>query len=518
MFLLSTVVIVTVAPGEVEAARVSPIRTSGGWSLEVVDGRNDTGYSTSMAIDAYGYRHIAYSQYNDGSVYYATNFGGTWTIEKIGGPVDSEQEISLALDADGKAHIVYMTYDGYDFENLTYSTNAGGSWTSTMIGPKVSGLYNDVFIDQNGVVHIAFTQSDESWNNNVLMYMNNSGGSWGSPVDVDSNGADVGMYCSLAVSERGTIYFAYQAEVGPDRFLRLAQRSTSGNTIVSDLDNGGGVYTPGYHASLALFEDEVHVSYFDQTNFDLLYKYFDGVQWQDPVIVDESGEVGEFSSIGVDSNGVPHIAYYDGSNSALKMAEMMGTEWNTSVIDGAPHYAGRFCSLAISPDDMVCISYLDEGNYDLCLASEDIWLTGTVHSGHLVGVESATVLDDDGNAYVAYNDLGADDIWFATNAGGSWTTELVDSEGDVGATFSMDIDRDRNAHICYLDRGNAPTSDYYGVGHLKYATNAGGSWSITDVQQITTSYVQSSSLKVDSLGNVHIVFYKIGRASCRERV
>jgi len=512
MLLLSTVVIVSTALEEVEAARASPIRTSGGWSLEVVDGRNDTGYSTSIAIDAYGYRHIAYAQYNDESVYYATNFGGIWTIEKIGGPVDSEQEVSLALDADGKAHVVYMTY-GSDIENLTYSTNAGGSWTSTIIGPKVSGLYNDVFIGQNGVVHIAYTQSDESWNNNVLMYMNNSGGSWNPPVDVDSNGADLGMYCSLAVSDRGTVYFAYQAETGPDRFLRLAQRSTSGNTIVSDLDNGGGVYTPGYHASLALFGDEVHVSYFDQTNFDLFYKYFDGVQWQDPVIVDESGEVGEFSSIGVDSNGVPHIAYYDGSNSALKMAEMMGTEWNTSVIDGAPHYAGRFCSLAISPDDMVCISYLDEGNYDLCLASEDIWLTGTVHSGHLVGVKSSTVLDDDGNAYVAYNDISAKDMWFATNAGGSWTTELVDSEGDVGATFSMDIDRDRNAHICYLDRGNAPSSDYYGVGYFKYANNTGGSWSITDLLQITTSYAQSSSLKVDSLGNVHIVFYNSANGS-----
>lgn len=507
LLLLSTIVIIATTPEGVEAANVSPVRTSTGWALEVVDGRNDTGYSTSMAIDAYGYRHIAYAQYNDESVYYATNFGGIWAIEKIGGPVDSEQEISLALDADGKAHVVYMTYDGYNFENLTYTTNTGGSWTSTMIGPKVSGLYNDVFIDQNGVVHIAFTQSDESWNNNVLMYMNNSGGSWGSPVDVDSNGADVGMYCSMGVSDRGTIYFAYQAEVGPDRFLRLAQRSTSGNTIVSDLDNGGGIYTPGYHASLALFGDEVHVCYFDQTNFDLLYKFFDGVQWQDPVIVDESGEVGEYSSIDVDSKGVPHIAYYDSSNSALKMAELIGTDWALSVIDTIPRYAGRFCSLAIGPDDMVSISYLDEGYYDLCLASEDIWMNEDVHSGRLKGVYSSLVLDDDGNAYVAYNDLQNKDLWFASNSGGTWTTELVDSEGDVGALFSMDIDRERNAHISYLDRVNAPSNDLTSAGYLKYATNAGGSWSTSDILQITTNYQQASSLKVDSQGNAHIFFY-----------
>ncbi len=506
MLLLSTVVIVSIAPEEVEAARVSPVSTSAGWALEVVDGRNDTGYSTSMAIDCFGHNHIAYAQYDDYTVYYATDSSGTWKIESLNDLVDVEQEISLAVDADGHAHVLYMRY--YDeYENLTYSTNAGGSWTSEIIGPKVTGEYNDIFIDQNGVVHIAYTQSDESWNSKVLMYVNNSGGNWNSPVVVDGNAGEVGMYCSLVVSSRGYIYIAYQAEAGTDRFLRLAQKPTSGGWMISDLDNGGGVYKPGYHASLAVFGDEIHVSYFDQTNYDLLYKYFDGVAWDAPVIVDEDGEVGEYSSIDVDSKGVPHIAYYDSSNSALKMAELMGTDWASSVIDASPRYAGRFCSLAIGPDDMVSISYLDEGYYDLCLASEDIWMNEDVHSGRLMGVYSSLALDDDGNAYVAYNDLQNKDLWFASNSGGTWTTELVDSEGDVGHLFSMDIDRERNAHISYLDRVNAPPNDFDSVGYLKYATNAGGNWNTSNILQITSSYVQASSLKVDSQGNVHIFFY-----------
>lgn len=506
LLLLSTIVIISTAPEVVEAARVSPVSTSAGWALEVVDGRNDTGYSTSMAIDRFGHNHIAYAQYDDYTIYYATDSSGTWKIESLNDLVDVEQEISLAVDADGYAHVLYMRY--YDeYENLTYATNAGGSWTSEIIGPKVTGEYNDIFIDHNGVVHIAYTQSDESWNSKVLMYVNNSGGSWNSPAVVDGNAGEVGMYCSLAVSARGFIYIAYQAEAGTDRFLRLAQKPTSGGWTISDLDDGGGVYKPGYHASLAVFGDELHVSYFDQANYDLLYKYFDGVAWDAPVIVDEDGEVGEYSSIGVDSQGIPHIAYYDGSNSALKMAELGGTDWTMSVVDAQPRYAGRFCSLAIGPDDMVSISYLDEGYYDLCLASEDIWMNENVHSGRLMGVYSSLALDDDGNAYVAYNDLQNKDLWFASNSGGTWTTELVDSEGDVGHLFSMDIDRERNAHISYLDRVNAIPNDFDSVGYLKYATNAGGNWNTSDILQITSSYVQVSSLKVDSQGKVHIVFY-----------
>jgi len=505
LMVMSTMVIV-VTPQEVEAARVSPVRTTAGWALEVVDGRNDTGLSTSMAIDQYGYTHIAYAQYDDYFLYYATNSGGTWNIEKLGGLVDPEQEVSLAVDAEGKSHVLYMKYDS-DYENLTYATNAGGSWVSTVIGPKVSGAYNDLFIDPNGVMHMAYTVSDDSWSNTVLMYANNSGGAWNTPVLVDDNGDDAGMYCSIAVSDYGTIYIAYQEVTGSDRILKLAQKPSAGSWSTAPLDYTAGLDKLGHDVSIAVFDDEVHISYRDQSAFDLRYKHFDGVAWLGTVIVDGDGEVGEYSSIGVDSKGVPHIAYYDGSNSALKMAELMGTDWTSSVIDAGPRYAGRFCSLAIGLDDMVRISYLDEGYYDLCLASEDIWMNENVHSGRLMGVYSSLALDDDGNAYVAYNDLQNKDLWFASNSGGTWTTELVDSEGDVGALFSMDIDRERNVHISYLDRVNAPPNDFDSVGYLKYATNAGGNWNTSDILQVTSSYVQASSLKVDSQGNVHIFFY-----------
>ncbi|NLX46554.1 MAG: hypothetical protein GXY70_00045 [Euryarchaeota archaeon] len=500
LMIMSTVIVV-VAPDEVGAARVSPIRTTNGWALEVVDGDEDTGWSTSLAIDDLGHNHIAYAQYNDYTVYYATDSSGTWEIESLNDMVDVEQEISLAVDADGHAHVLYMRY--YDeFENLTYATNAGGSWESMVIGPKVSGLYNDIFIDGSGVIHIAYTVSDTSWNNNVLMYANNSGGVWNTPVLVDENGEDVGWHCSIEVNENGYIYIVYQVRSGTDHFLRMAQKAPGMGWSPASLDFTAGDDELGYFASIATFGDEIHVSHYDGGSFDLIYKHFDGVAWEASQIVDGDEEVGEFSSIGVDSKGVPHIAYYDSSHGVLKFAEMIGTEWNVSVVDGLPT-TGYYCSLAMAPDDRVRISYHDDKEYDLCLASEDVWITDMVHPGALVGERSALALDKDGNVYIAYCDYMNRDLWFATNAGGSWATELVESAGDVAARLSMDIDDGRNVHISYLERANETNK----VGYLKYATNAGGNWTTEVLAQIAVSYSQTSSLKVDPAGNVHIFFY-----------
>lgn len=427
LLMLSTVVIVSTAPEGVEAARASPIRTTNGWALEVVDGNGETGYSTSMAVDQFGHNHIAYAQYDDYTVYYATDSSGTWEIQSLNDMVDVEQEISLAVDDEGKAHVLYMRY--YDeFENLTYATNAGGTWESTVIGPRVSGMYNDILIDGSGVIHIAYTVSDTSWNNNVLMYANNSGGSWNTPVLVDDNGGEVGWHCSLAVNDLGYIYIVYQVRSGTDQFLRLAQKTPSIDWSPASLDFTTGDDKLGYYASIATFGDEIHVSHYDYGSYDLIYKHFDGVSWEASQIVDGDEEVGEYSSIGVDSKGVPHIAYYDSSNGVLKFAEMIGTEWNVSVVDGLPT-TGEYCSLAIGPDDRVRISYYDDKNYDLCLASEDVWITDVVHPGAGVGERSALALDKNGNVYIAYCDYINRDLWFATNAGGSWATELVESAG-----------------------------------------------------------------------------------------
>ena len=64
------------------------------------------------------------------------------------------------------------------------------------------------------------------------------------------------------------------------------------------------------------------ISYYDYTNTNLKYAYYDGSSWHIET-VDSYGDVGMFtSSIALDSNDHPHISYYDVSWGNLKYARM----------------------------------------------------------------------------------------------------------------------------------------------------------------------------------------------------
>ncbi|MCD6493506.1 MAG: PKD domain-containing protein [Archaeoglobaceae archaeon] len=66
----------------------------------------------------------------------------------------------------------------------------------------------------------------------------------------------------------------------------------------------------GQYTSIALDSNgHPHISYYDDTNGDLLYSYKDSNGWHTEV-VDSYGDVGEYTSIALDSNDYPHISYH----------------------------------------------------------------------------------------------------------------------------------------------------------------------------------------------------------------
>src|SRR5437762_2436686 len=56
------------------------------------------------------------------------------------------------------------------------------------------------------------------------------------------------------------------------------------------------------------------------------------LRWQDE-LVDKLGDVGQQSSLALDSNGYPHIVYYDFTFHTLKYAEWNGTAWTLDTVD-----------------------------------------------------------------------------------------------------------------------------------------------------------------------------------------
>jgi hypothetical protein len=74
-----------------------------------------------------------------------------------------------------------------------------------------------------------------------------------------------------------------------------------------------------------------HISYYDASNGDLKYAYWDGSQWQIEV-VESDGQVGEWTSLALDSAGNPHISYYDRSKGHLKYATSSSAKANMVYI------------------------------------------------------------------------------------------------------------------------------------------------------------------------------------------
>jgi len=102
---------------------------------------------------------------------------------------------------------------------------------------------------------------------------------------------------------------------------------------------------------------------------------------------------------------------------------------------------------------------------------------------------SSIAIDSSGKAHISYYGLGG--LKYATNAPGLWVSEIVDSNG---MHSSIAVDSSDNVYISY-------SYDNY----LKLATNASGSWAIETVD--SNGWVsENTSIAVDSSDSVHISY------------
>jgi hypothetical protein len=455
----------------------------------------------------------------------------------------------ISIDAADAIHIVSVNYSSppvFPPVTLQYSTNASGSWETSLVVDRGWTLPDSVAVDSSDKVH--FTYGIYKWVdypndfNVELKYVTNASGSWVTE-DVDSGKR---QYAFMALDSSDNTHIAYDDHATGE--LKYATNA-SGSWVTTIVDSGLGYSTgmymltiKGAELSVALdSSDKVHISYRDVTNEDLKYATNGSGSWM-TTTVDSSGSVGWHTSVAVDSSDKVHISYYDATNDHLKHATNASGSWVTETVDSglgySALYSGRYTSIAIDTSDNVHIHYYDATNEELKYATNasGSWVIDTVESG--LGVIyggcrfTGMVLDSSGKAHISYLDDTNLDLGHATNASGSWATEIVPSPALMGGT-SVALDSLGKAHVGYsgetvkvatdasgswvteevdpvegadisiaVDSSDKAHIGYNGGGSLKYATNASGSW-------VTTALgpgAGSISIALDGSGKAHMSF------------
>lgn len=310
------------------------------------------------------------------------------------------------------------------------------------------------------------------------------------------------------------------------------------NTTV---DNSGDV---GQYPSLAIDnQDHPHISYFDNSTYDLKYASYDGSKWNIQT-VDSTGQVGYYSSLALDSQDYPHISYIDYTNNALKYAAWNGTKWNIETVDSVGTLTWNTdwtTSISLDSNNYPHISYYNCNLQSVMYAHWDgtqwIITPGQYTSFGHDGRYSSIALDSSGKAHISAYRMSMDGLEYyisipystiqlisgtvyftslaisSTNipcisfysvndsalkyvTSSTWQIETVDDSGDVGQYDSLKLDSNNNPHISYQDATNMA---------LKYAYWNGVKWQILTLDN--TVDVIYTSLALDSQGIPHIAYF-----------
>jgi hypothetical protein len=346
------------------------------------------------------------------------------------------------------------------------------------------GLYTSM---TTGSVHISYF---DDTNNNLKYAYCDDNGSCSTPIIIDSVG-DVSLDTKVSVIKKDSsdaLHIGYYDS--GSGFLKYATCSSictnAANWATSTVDNTADV---GSDISMAIDSSgNMHISYYDNDNIDLKYatnksvtagngNCFVGADF-DCVIAD-NGDVGEYTSIALDSADNVHISYYD----------------NALVMDGDLKYATN--------------AGISAGNGH-CFAGSDFDCV-TVDSTHDVGIHTSLAIDSSGNLHISHYDFINGNLNYATCSSActladNWDNTSIDSTGDVGEYTSLAIDSSDKLHVSYRDDDNS---------QLKYATNISGSWVMTNIDNSAdVGYYTSIDIN-SSDSSINISYYDIDNGNLK---
>jgi hypothetical protein len=229
--------------------------------------------------------------------------------------------------------------------------------------------------------------------------------------------------------------------------------------------------------------NNVHTSSIDPSGFGgdgVEYAYLNGSNWQVEAIGSGPIMYANTTSLAIDKQSNPHITYYDDSTQDLMYATKEMGNWSISIVDSAGN-VGQFSSLVLDSLDVPTISYYQHlydsiGVIKIAVWKNSIWNITNIDSlDHVfIGFSGARnmtslTLDSQMNPHLTYSDEKI--LKYTKWDGSNWQREkIVDVSNTstvLGHLTSLQLDTEGYVHVCYYEVTNKTPLR----GIVKYVTN-----------------------------------------------
>ncbi len=443
------------------------------WTKGVVDSSGVLGLYTSLSIDSTNQLHISYYDAGNGDLKYARYANNSWTIVKVdtAGDVGIYSSVSThpVGDKAGKLGISYFNVTQGAFRFVYLHPQLG--WQPSTIGFAGDvGVSTSLAMTDAGIPHISYM--DDALNRiKYTQYIGDvwmGGGYWAREFITPTIG--VGPFSSIALRGGFDPVLAFNDTNKAD--VRFGERLGSSWTARAVQRT----YEVGQFVSMAMDStDQPRMVYHDATNGDLIYAYWSvGASRWITDTADFVGYTGRFASLALNSFDRPYMSYYDVSSEKVKMAFISAIDAWVRV-DVAPvgflgdgiSTAQAFTSIALDSAGVPHIAYYDDAYGDLMFASWNgagfnISTIDTGGVGVVVGKYASLAIDPlTDHRHICYYDETNRNLKYAF-WNGAWSIEVVDSIGDVGKFCDIALDALGRPGISYYDAS---------MGDLKYASS-----------------------------------------------
>lgn len=241
--LLTAALVLVISTGNTE--RVSAQSGTGWAEPTVLYQYTDTTESTVTPInrptiiaDSAGGLHLFWaivSPPEESAIFYMYGDGQTWSnpVDILVGPnrTQTNSNASVALDSQGFLHVIWQNSGlYYSRAHLSQAGTALGWSTPELIAP--SSLFNALFVDHDGMLHVAFTTGDAS-NDVFYTRLDRDMPRWSDPIQVSQTDNDQATgNPAILVTPDGALHIAWGSFQKPQGW------PPTGTFYARSLDNG----------------------------------------------------------------------------------------------------------------------------------------------------------------------------------------------------------------------------------------------------------------------------------------